>query len=133
MANPVNYLYTDRSLSGGSGAFSYITLSGLMYNSFTNGITAFSGGGQTSAVLLTTQKNRVTTTAVNGDSVLLPPAVVGLTINVANAGVATLAVFPSTGDAINALSANSSFSVAAAKSCSFACAVAGIWNSLLSA
>lgn len=141
MAKPNIYLYRDRSISGKSGAFSYITLTGFKYESAVNAITAFSGGGQTSATPLTLQNNRVTTVAVNGDSVLLPPALAGLIISVTNVGASTLAVFPSSatqggvtgGDAINALSQNSSFSVAVTKSCKFLAAVDGTWNSLLSA
>lgn len=141
MANPRIDPYLDRSLAGKSRAFSYITLTGFKYDSFANGITAFATGGQTNAIPLTKQINQITTVANAADSVLLPPAVVGLTIKVVNVGGLAMAVFPCSaaqggvtgGDAINALSQNSSFSVANTKSCSFSCAVAGTWNSLLSA
>lgn len=133
--------YLDRSLAGKSRAFSYITLTGLKYDSFVAGLTAFATGGQTSATPLTKQINQVTTVANAADSVLLPPAIHGLTIKVINVGGNTLAVFPCSaaqggvtgGDAINALSQNSSFSVANTKSCSFICGVDGTWNTLLSA
>lgn len=99
-----------------------------------NGITAFAGGGQSSATALTANINRVTTVATAADSVKLPLAVAGACVIVINAAAANaMAVFPQTGDIINALSANTSLSVAANKTIEFYCAVTGTWNSLLTA
>jgi hypothetical protein len=44
-----------------------------------------------------------------------------------------MAVFPGTGDAINALAANASLSVAANKAIIFFCVSVGVWHSLLTA
>ena len=74
-------------------------------------ITAFATGGQTSATALTGEFNNVTTVATAGDSVKLPAAALGKSIKVKNSGAASLAVFPATGDAINALAANLSVNV----------------------
>jgi hypothetical protein len=102
--------------------------------SVTNAITAFAGGGQGSAVLLTTSISRVTTVATAGDSVKLPTALAGLQVTVVNAAAANaMDVFPNTGDVINALAANTALSVAANKTIIFTCAVNGTWNSLLTA
>lgn len=99
-----------------------------------NGITAFAGGGQASAVLLTQKYNRVTTVGTAADSVKLPPALPGLEQFVVNAAAAnSMNVFPSTGDAINALAANAAFAMAANTRAVFFCAVAGTWNCILSA
>jgi hypothetical protein len=102
--------------------------------STTNGITAFATGGQASAVQLTTVINRVTTVGSAADSVKLPAAVAGLSITVTNAAAAnSMNVFPATGDAINALTANTALAVAANKTAVFSCAVAGQWHSVLTA
>lgn len=102
--------------------------------STTNGITAFAGGGQASAVLLTTVINRVTTVGTAGDSVKLPVSAPGVQVTVYNAAAAnSMNVFPQTGDQINALGANTAFAVAAGKNATFGCPVAGQWHAILSA
>lgn len=99
-----------------------------------NALTAHVGGGQGSALALTRQINRVTTVASSGDSVLLPAAIAGRWVTVVNAAAANaMDVFPQSGEIINALSANTAISVAANKVINFYCAVAGTWNSLLTA
>jgi hypothetical protein len=99
-----------------------------------NGLTAHAGGGQGSALALTSYINRVTTVGTAADSVLLPPAIAGEEVVVINAAAAnSMNVFPTTGDAINALSANAAFAVASNKTAKFFCAVTGIWNVILTA
>lgn len=105
----------------------------LQTQSSTNGITAFATGGQGSAVLLTTQINRVTTVATAADSVKLPVSVAGMNITLINAAANSLNLFPNTGEVINALAANAAFAVAANKTVKLFCAVAGTWNSILTA
>jgi hypothetical protein len=80
----------------------------------TTGITAFASGGQTNAVLLTTEYNVVNTVAAAGDSVKLPPAAGGLRAVVFNRGANALDLFPNTSDVINALAVDTAISVAAA-------------------
>lgn len=100
-----------------------------------NAITALAGGGQANAIVVSAQINRVTTVATAADSVKLPPAVPGQwPIVVVNAAAAnSMNVFPSTGDAVNALSANAAFAMAANKTAIFFCAVAGVWNAVVTA
>jgi len=98
-----------------------------------NGITAHAGGGQGSATPLPAMINRVTTVATTADSVLLPASAPGMQIMVVNAGANSMNVFPATGDAINALGANTAYAVAATKVVEFYCTNAGQWHSLLSA
>ena len=77
-------------------------LSGFLQESATTGLTARAGGGQTSALLLTTEVNTVTTVASAGDSVKLPLATGGgLTIPVINLGANSLQVYGSGTDTIN--------------------------------
>lgn len=69
-------------------------------------ITAFAGGGQGSATLLTGDFNEVTVAATDGDSVKLEPATAGKTVTVKNDGANPIDVFPATGDTINDLAVN---------------------------
>jgi hypothetical protein len=102
--------------------------------SVAEGLTAKAGGGQSGATALTADINRVTTVATAADSVLLPTSDPGAEITVINAAAAnSMNVFPQSGDAINALSANAAFAVAAGKTCTFFCTTAGVWHTQLSA
>lgn len=61
-------------------------------------------------------------------SVTLPPAVPGLEIDVVSiTATNTIAVFPSPGNSINALSANAALVYAALTSTTFICVTAGQW------
>jgi hypothetical protein len=99
----------------------------------TNGIVAHAGGGQALATPLTTMLNRITTVATIADSVVLPAAVPGLQIQVANAAANSCNVFPAGADQINALGASAAFALAGAKTAQFSCNSAGQWHSILSA
>lgn len=96
----------------------------------TDAITAFAGGGQTNAVLITTPIARVTVVATAADSVKLPPALAGLEVYVINSDSAdSMNLYPSTGDTINAIAANSPFAMAANARNHFVCPVDGKWFS----
>jgi hypothetical protein len=104
------------------------------FTSATNAITANAGGGQANAVLLTATINRVTVVATAADSVKLPAAKAGSWLMVFNKdSTDSMNVFPSTGDNINALSANAAYALAATKGAVFACAVDGTWDTILTA
>lgn len=98
-----------------------------------NAITAFATGGQASATQLTKDVNRVTVCASNNDSVKLPAATAGRRIFVKNASANTLAIFPASGEVINALAADAAYSLATVKGVLFVCAVAGTWDTILTA
>lgn len=99
-----------------------------------SGITAFAGGGQTSAYQLTYGLNRVTVVASANDSVKLPVCLGSKVVIVANNDAAdSLNVFGQTGETINALSANTAFAVAANKVAIFVCAADGAWYTILTA
>jgi len=99
------------------------------------GITALAGGGQAGTVhILTAAINRITTVGSAADSVKLPPAVPGVSLVVINAAATnSMNVFPNTGDYINALGQNAALAVAANKTVLLFCAVAGTWNSIVTA
>jgi hypothetical protein len=104
-----------------------------LVRSAVDGLTALAGGAQ-AGTPLQYAINRFTTVASAADSCQLPPATVGREVIVINAAAANaLAVFPQTGEVINALAANAAFSLAANKVATFFCAVAGTWNSNLTA
>lgn len=71
----------------------------------TNSITATASGTQATGVQLTAAINRVSVCATNGDSVVLPKAVQGMSVLVINDGAATCQVFgfAATADTIDAV------------------------------
>ena len=100
----------------------------------TNNITASATQTQVGATALTTNLNRVTVVVTPGDAVRLPVSYAGRLIRIKNTSATNaISVFPPTGDTINALAANASFSIPAAKSCEFFCMAINFWDTLLSA
>lgn len=99
-----------------------------------NGVTASTGSTQATGVPVTTAITRVTTVAVAGDALTLPPAVPGMSLVVINAAAAnSMDVFPAVGNSINALSGDAALAVAANKTVLLVCAVAGVWNAIVTA
>ncbi len=120
--------------TGNSPTFTGVTVSGYFYDSAANALTAHAGGGQGSALQLAKGINRVTTVATAADSVKLPVSTAGQKVVVINAAASNaMDCFPATGESINALSANTQLSIAANKTVIFYCAVAGTWNSIVTA
>lgn len=108
--------------------------SGFPTFSTVDNLTAFAGGGQSSATALTATMNRVTTVATGADSVKLPVSKAGMELTVVNAAAAnSMNVFPATGEQVDALGANTARAVAANKTCNFYCVTAGQWHSQLTA
>jgi len=110
--------------------------SGPQYQSGTGGITALAGGGQSAlAPLLNSEVNVITTVATTSDSVMLPPLAgafptsgMSLSLAVINeSSVNAAAVFPSSGDAINALGANASLALASSGVTIFYALSSGHW------
>lgn len=102
--------------------------------SYVNGLTAHAGGGQGSATPCTAVINRFTTVATAADSGVLPVSAPGMQITVTNAAATnSMNLFPATGEQVNALGANAAFALAAGKTASLTCAVAGQWHAVLSA
>ncbi len=106
-----------------------ITIGGQLKKSVGNSISAFAGGGQSSATLLSKDINLVSTVATNGDSVKLPVAAVGMEVRIFNLSSNTLAVFPNSGATIDALAANASISIAAGDDYTFICKALLTWES----
>ena len=114
--------------AGGSEAFDDLTVTNPIVYSNATGITAFATGGQASATALTEEFNNVTTCAAAGDSVKLPTAAAGLSITVKNSGATSLAVFPFSGDSINALAVNLSVNIPVGGTTTFRAISATVWE-----
>lgn len=78
-----------------------ISAGGLLAESALDTLTAHAGGGQTSALALANELNRITTVATAGDSVKLPASIAGLTIIVINHGAKSCQVFGAGTDTID--------------------------------
>ena len=97
-------------------------------------ITALAGGALSSLTpVLVNGANEVTTVASGADSVVLPKAVPGMVVFVANAGASSMQVFGNGSDTINGTAGATGISVANAKRILFVAADVGQWYSILTA
>jgi hypothetical protein len=100
---------------------------GVLSGDATTGITAFAGGGQSSATALTTVVNEVVTVGTAADSVKLPaPSKVGQMVIVINAHASNaIQVFGSGTDTINGVATATGVSQAAGKTALYVAATTG--------
>lgn len=101
-------------------------------SSSVTGLTAAGSTQGTALALDTTTYQRVNTVAAS-TGVRLPAAVAGTRIVVFNMGANALAVYPATGETINALAANAALSIVAGKGAEFICCGTGAWCSITGA
>jgi hypothetical protein len=118
----------------------------LFYESVTDNITAHAGGGQTSAVALVTEINRITTVATTGDSIKLPPTIIspstgaayvqgsviggiGATVLVINHGANPMQVFGSGTDTIDDVATATGVSQMQGSMVLYTCTSTGKWYS----
>jgi len=95
-----------------SGATSTTTFNGFMIDSISAAVSA-AGSTQATATALVSSINNVTVVAAAADGVRLPTAVAGMRILVRNTDAADiLKIYPATGGQINALGANTAYSLA---------------------
>lgn len=102
---------------------------GMMTESSQDTITAFAGGGQGSATLISTQTARVTTIASANDSIKLPASAPGLELLVMNHGANTLAVYGTSPDTIDDNATATGVRQMVSSMCIYACASTGAWYS----
>jgi hypothetical protein len=98
--------------------------------------TGLSGAGtssQANAFAITSAVNVFSTVAANSGGILPATAEVGSSVEIYNQGANPLLVYPHVGGTINALSANSSFSLTNAKSGIFKRISGTAWVSIFSA
>lgn len=91
-------------------------------------ITAHAGGGQGSAYQITKRISQVTTVATAGDSVKLPPALVGREGYLFNTQSKAIDVFPDTGDSFINSTANVAFSLPGAWYIFYRCLANGVYQ-----
>lgn len=108
-------------------------MSGPIYHTVADGLTAHAGGGQVSALQLSASINTVSTVATAADSVKLPSAVPGLKITVTNASANSMQVFGVSPDTINGVATGTGVALAAGKTATYFSTVDGAWHALLSA
>jgi hypothetical protein len=112
-------------------------LSGVAYQSGTTGIAALAGGGQTSlsSFIINAEVNILNTVATASDSVMLPstagkiPTGGSISVSIINASSIAAALFPSSGDTINALAANASLALGTSTATVLYCVSSGKWYS----
>jgi hypothetical protein len=105
-----------------------VDASGIERPATTPAITAFSTGGQTSATPLTTEYNRLSVVAAQGDSVRLPAASVGRVIVIDNRGAFAAQVFGAGTDTINGIATATGISQGVNTIATYVCFVAGNWE-----
>jgi hypothetical protein len=101
----------------------------LFIESAADTITAFAGGGQASATVLTNEVNRITTVATAGDSIKLPASVAGLTVYCINHGANSMQVFGAGTDTIDDIATATGVAQMANSVALYSCTTAGAWYS----
>ena len=130
--------FVDRAKGKTAIGTQYQSQGGAFYSSNQDNITATPSGTQANSFMLAQQQNRITTVATAADGVRLPPAIAGAAVVVTNdAAVNAANVWPSSaaqggisgGDKINALAANTAFSLTVAAGVTiFYCFSNGTWR-----
>jgi hypothetical protein len=98
-------------------------------------LTAHAGGGQAVATPLVSAINLIAVCATAGDSVVLPPAMGGQVMWVANGGAASAQIFTAVGlgGTINGIAGTTGIALASGKAMTLMSPLAGAWFSVLSA
>lgn len=115
---------TSTSAPTGGGIFT----APIIYSNAT-GITAGTTQTQGGATALVEEINNVTTCTTAGDGVKLPTAAGGLRVTVKNSGATILAVYPFSGDSIDALAANLSVGLLPGSTGVFFAISSTVWES----
>lgn len=105
-----------------------------LLTSFLGSITALAGGTLTANTpVLNAAFCEIAVCATGADSVVLPPAKVGLNITVTNSGAASAQVFANGTDVINATAGATGVALAAGATAMYQCTKLGVWKRFLSA
>lgn len=98
-----------------------------------DGITATPGGTKAAARALKRSMNRISVCATAANSVLLPKAIAGSIVLLANSGVASAQVFGKGDDTINGVATATGVAQGAGLSALYFCITSGAWFRVLSA
>lgn len=124
-----SYIYTCTTAGNwftGTMTYNYPVL----LNRYAGSLTAFSGGGQASALQLTAEINAITTVAAAGDSVKLPPSLPGLRVQVTNLNVNnSVQVYGNGTDTINTVATGTGVPLLPDQTAIYTCTTAGNWYS----
>lgn len=122
---------TQGSITQTANSIFTMGANGQFVGSASAGITAFSGGGASSATAINAYINTIATVAATSDSVQLPAGTAGLELAIFNEGANTVAIFPKSGttDIINALTTGASFSLGTSRMAWFTYNATGKWKS----
>lgn len=101
----------------------------LIQESSLDTLTAHAGGGQTNALPLVNEINRITTVGTAGDSVLLPGSKAGLDICVINHGALPMQVYGANTDTIDDVATATGVSQMPNSTVFYFCTTAGKWYS----
>ena len=100
---------------------------GCIQESASDGLTAHAGGGQASALQLTSEINRITTVGTAGDSVRLPASFVGADVMIINHGTLPIQVYGAGTDTIDDVATATGVSQMANSTVLYFCTTAGAW------
>ncbi len=116
--------------AGSPGTFSPLTTTGLFTQAAEDSVTAHAGGTKALATALSATVNlhRISVCATAGDSVLMPPALVGQAHYLRNGGAAAAQVFGQSNDTINSVATATGISLEAGNGIWLCCETAGAWN-----
>jgi hypothetical protein len=128
-----NTVVLSRVQPASSGVGVINNASAVINDSTQAAITAHAGGGQANAVPITARYAEISVCATLHDSVILPKALPGMSVSIANAGAAGADVYPATGEKINNGAANAIFALSNGKNAMFFCVAAGNWYAVLTA
>jgi len=125
--DPATSAASDNTYNIGSSEYGWKRL----FRGVQSGVTAFSGGGQGSAVTLTSDMCFVATSAAHGDSVLLPTATGREMITIYNQAASNYVdIFPATSNTVQGFGTNTAYPLAAGSSCILASDTAGSWTAV---
>ncbi len=123
--------FGDNVIGSGTAVFVNLVLSGLLTNSSSSAVSAFSGGGQGSATLLASIYNNITTASASSapyDSVRLQPGTTGLWQIVFNATSNPVQLFTTGSDTINGHAGNVGMTLQAGGIVQCFCVSTGVWS-----
>jgi hypothetical protein len=127
--NMVKQYWNPTTTINGAQTFSNLTLTGLLSESATDGITASTTQTQAAATLMTTELNRITVCATNGNGVALPVATPGLTIVVINRTTKWITVYGNNtaADTIDDVATGTGVQQMSNSTCIYSCTIANKW------
>lgn len=127
---PLNTQLPSRQLISGN----HINAFNDLFQSFQGGIIALAGGARSALTpVLNAAYCEIATVATGADSVILPIAVVGISIVVTNSGANSAQIFGNGSDTIQGTAGATGVALAAGAVAMFKCTKAGVWKRFVSA